>query len=295
MYRARRLGVTVLELLMVIGIIGVLVSLLLPAIQAARESARKVNCKNNLRQLGTALQLHHSAHVRFPSNGWGYRWVGEPGHQWGQLHPGGWIHASLGFLEQDSLSQLGASSATKEADLTLLMHSPLGVLHCPSRRGPELYPYLGTFPLFNVSRPDMAAKCDYAGNGGSSSMNGIEGPSSTAPAAVNGYAWPDTRGLDGIFFVRSQIGIAHIKDGTSQTYLVGEKHVSTMPDDPTDRDRGDDQTAYLGDDVDIRRWTEQPPRRDSRAHASMEFGSAARRRMPFSFLRWFRTFGPVWN
>jgi hypothetical protein len=196
-------------------------------------------------------------------------------HQWGQLHPGGWIYTSLGYLEEYPLARLGAGGgATKETELTLLIHSPLVVLHCPSRRSAELYPYLGKFPLFNVARPEVAAKCDYAGNGGSESMDGIEGPPAHTPAAVNGYNWPDTRELDGVFFVRSLVATRHIKDGTSQTYLVGEKHLSTVADDKENRDRGDDQTAYLGDDVDIRRWTDEPPRRDSKGHASMAFGSA---------------------
>ena len=64
----RRVGFTLVELLVVIAIIGVLVALLLPAVQAAREAARRTQCLNNIRQLGIAMHLYHDAHQQFPMN-----------------------------------------------------------------------------------------------------------------------------------------------------------------------------------------------------------------------------------
>jgi prepilin-type N-terminal cleavage/methylation domain-containing protein len=269
-------GATLLELLVAIAIIGLLVAITLPAVQMAREAARKASCKNNLRQIWLALQSHHAAYGNFPSNGWGFRWMGDPAGGPGNQQPGGWIYGSLPYLEQETLRSLGrsATGAQKEALLTQVMHTPLPVLHCPSRRTAALYPYLGRFPLFNVPRPEKAAKCDYAGNGGSVVVELIEGPPNMTPAAVAAYRWPNTSRVNGVFYVRSIVGTNDITDGTSQTYLVGEKHVSTIPHDPADRDRGDDQTAYIGDDIDIRRWTYAPPSRDSRGHDILSFGSA---------------------
>jgi len=86
-------GFTLVELMVVVTIIGILMGLMLPAVQAARESARRTQCQNNLKQLGLAAQSHHVALRQFPTGGWGCLWVGDPDRGYGPKQPGGWVRA----------------------------------------------------------------------------------------------------------------------------------------------------------------------------------------------------------
>ena len=98
---------TLVELLVVITIIGILIALLLPAVQAAREAARLAQCRNNLKQLALGCMTHESITKRFPSDGWGFSWVGDAdlGNDWRQ--PGGWLYNVLPYIEQQALHDLG--------------------------------------------------------------------------------------------------------------------------------------------------------------------------------------------
>ena len=97
----KRFGLTFVELTVSLVVIALLVGILLPAFQWVRESARNTGCRNQLRQLSLSIRQFQSALGHFPSNGWGFRWHGDPDQGVGRLQPGGWPYQILGYLEEN--------------------------------------------------------------------------------------------------------------------------------------------------------------------------------------------------
>ena len=286
MTHSPRRGFTLVELLVVITIIGILISLLLPAVQAAREAARRAQCTNNLKQLGLAAHNHHQAHGHFPSCGWGYQWVGEPGRGFGRDQPGGWTYNLLPYLEQEALHEQGIdkSGTDRAAAITAVVETPLAMFICPTRRRVKLYPHYPNTAVSNKPKngnvSEMVAKSDYAANGGDKYVGPIPGPADFASA--DSYDFHDSQfaQCNGISYIRSQVRIGDIPDGTSNTLLFAEKNINADAYETWDPP-GEAQSMYIGYDQDVVRWTRidsggcWPPRQDiPGVGGSYWFGSA---------------------
>lgn len=277
---------TLVELLVVIAIIGILVALLLPAIQAAREAGRRAQCQNHLRQIAIACLNFENANKRFPAGGWGFRWMGDPDYGVGRGQPGGWIFQVSSYLEEANVFQVGKGlpDAQKRIELMKQTAHVIPVFNCPTRR--QAIALSGFTPSGTVSDPtpynvDTApelAKTDYAMNGGHSSMSTLGGGPALiclsvypkwgpgAPAPGNGCTFMNSDQViaiqfSGISTDHTGVKIAQITDGTSKTILVGEKSLQprfydTGYGDAPDwkHDDGDNNAMYQGYDWDTHRF-----------------------------------------
>jgi prepilin-type N-terminal cleavage/methylation domain-containing protein/prepilin-type processing-associated H-X9-DG protein len=229
--RHRVRGFTLVELLVVIAIIGILVGLLMPAVQAAREAGRRVQCLNNLKQVGLGSLSHTQQHGHFPTGGWGWLWVGDPDRGVGQKQPGGWVYNLLPYIEQQNLYMLGSgqSDAAKKTAANQVTRTAIPAMNCPTRRRSIAYskPWDGTQVAYNAdansATNNVAARCDYAMNVGSQPDGYITGPSTLSQGDTT-FAWRKMTS-NGISFERSTVKPAQITDGTSNTILVGEKYL----------------------------------------------------------------------
>ena len=196
---------------MVITIIGILIALLLPAVQVAREAARTAQCQNNIKQLALGCLAHESAVKRFPTGGWGEGWTGDPdrGNDWRQ--PAGWIYNILPYIEQQPLHDLGSgglalNSPAKLNAGTERVCTPLAIMNCPTRRRPLNYPWPAQYLWFwfqpgGMNPPSNGfARSDYAACGGDlwtyadwphAIQNSFIGPSNALSPDLHHYLYID--------------------------------------------------------------------------------------------------------
>jgi len=193
-------GFTLVELLVVIAIIGILVALLLPAVQSAREAARRTSCANNLKQIGLALQSYHDAHRSFPS---GY--TSDVDTAGNDIGPGwGWGAMILPFMEEKPLYEsLHLDQAIEAAVNAVPRVTSIKSFLCVAD---------DALPTWSAVQRDSSGNptttiCDVA------AANYV---------GVFGVSEPGVDG-EGIFFRNSKIAVKDIKDGTSQTMIVGER------------------------------------------------------------------------
>ena len=230
--RCRRAAFTLVELLVVIAIIGVLVALLLPAIQASREAARSIQCRNHLKQLGLAFHNYHAAHTKFP--GYGGELGGDEESQVTSWSAGSWIVQSLAYMEYTSLAELlhevarlPSVNQAGRPELLGAVATPIGELYCPSRRAPLTYPIVR--PLLGARE---APRTDYAMNGGVRQFFTFS--ELTVPVEH----------LRGMWVPTLRIAAKDVLDGLTHTYLVCEKAM-----DPQHYETGEDfgdRTSIIG-------------------------------------------------
>ncbi|MBA4031478.1 MAG: prepilin-type cleavage/methylation domain-containing protein [Planctomyces sp.] len=227
---ANRRGFTLIELLVVIAIIAILIALLLPAVQQAREAARRSQCVNNLKQLGLALHNYHDTHGALPSG-----WIGvDPATRIPNAESGAsgfaWGAMILPMLDQGPLYNrinFSASclSTTGNNNLSLL-RTPLAAFRCPSDSGPQTWEIKDE--ATGATTLATLATANYVAAFGS----GIQGSNGTV-------SWEDdiedngpdhqVRG-DGMFWHNSNVKFRDVSDGLSNTVCVGEHKTSLLPD-----------------------------------------------------------------
>ncbi|WP_428303598.1 DUF1559 domain-containing protein [Lacipirellula sp.] len=190
--RPRRRAFTLVELLVVIAIIGVLVALLLPAVQAAREASRRSQCASNLRQVGLAVQSHLAAHGHFPCS-----WPnGDNEITWGR--------SLLPYLEQGSLEKSwNPAIGMLEGSNQQVIANPIAILKCPS--APSQPTYEGT---------DKGVTRTF----GTTDYKGVEGVLADDPVFVS---WQRKDWLPGVIG-RAPVELRQVTDGTSHTATVVE-------------------------------------------------------------------------
>ncbi len=229
--RAGRVGFTLIELLVVIAIIAILIALLLPAVQQARESARRTQCKNNLKQIGIAMHNYHDTYGQFALNVWHSPWSNPPNetggvNDWTNGSKGSWMVRLLPFVEQAPAFSAMNFNVDGPGVAIEFQTQPNGQLWtqmvvpafvCPSESTPTRNPFT------NV------AKNNYAINMGNSFMNtqgdcGVNNRGNSFGLGVTHHGDGDRSNHASGIALRGPWAatIAQITDGTSNTYMVGE-------------------------------------------------------------------------
>ena len=211
--RIARAGFTLVELLVVIAIIGMLVALLLPAIQAARESGRRSQCQNNLKQIGLAVQSHHDTRKQFP--------MGR--NRFDQLAVS-WAFFLLPYMEETSIYNSWDSHARVDDPKNApAMRTPIETYACPSRRraaADRNFDNNNAPPVVLAS----ATLADYSANAGIQILTGMVGADENA-TVFGAYSRADS----GPIFSGSHISARQVEDGLSNTFAIAERHLPPVP------------------------------------------------------------------
>jgi hypothetical protein len=248
-------------------VIGILIALLLPAVQSAREAARIVECKNHLKQIGLGWLHHHSVHNFFPTGGWGSNWAGDPDRGFDKRQPGGWAYNTLPFLEEERIHDLGkgmvyGGTRDKKDVLADAAQLATSVFLCPSRRT-QTAPFIFTlqaasYANINLGSVSTVWRGDYCANAGDQMWHPeLATPKSTnqddATFPFDRTDDPKLRGYStGVSYYQSTVAIREVTGGTSHKYMVGEKFLFSDKYFTGD-DQGDNHWLWTGWDSDLYR------------------------------------------
>src|SRR5262245_30533149 len=232
---------TLVELLVVIAIIGVLVALLLPAVQAAREAARRNQCANNLKQLGLGAQNFVDNKGFLPPN----RLGNVPNTAPTTTAWLTWAVVMLPYIEQQTYYQLWDETQTYAWHPESTTRRAVPTYFCPSRRKPN-----AAFSTNEADGGKSGGLSDYAacaGNGNNDGVGANGVPNAEANGAMIGARWEADPTFTRLLKWQGLVRMASITDGTSNTLLMGEKHVRWLNAAGTARfvwGTADDRTVY---------------------------------------------------
>lgn len=232
---AKQLGFTLIELLVVISIIGILIGLLLPAVQKVREAANRIQCSNNLKQIGLAIYSFNDTYLCFPHGGV----CAYPPIQYDSSgvangparQPMGWLFLILPFIEQENIYKVVDNSVWPNTGPVASL--PIKLYFCPSRRSPGVSPNGRAMNDYVAAIPG-----EYVGRGGQAPFPTLW-PVVDMPVSVSDeYSpfpmnYPDHAGVlnrgrrvfgnQGYSVIWPKVTPVSVPDGTSSTLLIGEK------------------------------------------------------------------------